>query len=188
MIESIQSAGRYSALHMRVAQTLQRSRRGAARAALAKLPEGNQEQASIELVVRRRQMHHGEIARRIVADVCHWKIEIPVAIRAEMLKRFDLDRNGEQRSETPQIEVYTAIDDWAGNRRRAATCRLDAHREQILRHRSELGGRQFASPVGTMRRVEAAERIDQGHLPCANRPSTDSFRGFGAYPMIALTA
>src|SRR5436853_337841 len=98
-------------------------------------------------------MHHGEIAVGIVADVGDWKVEIPITIRAEVLKGFDLDGNGQERSKTPQVEVDTAIDDRACNRRGPAAGGFDTNCKQILRHGPELRGRELASPVRAVGRV-----------------------------------
>ncbi|TMC45547.1 MAG: hypothetical protein E6J25_02370 [Chloroflexi bacterium] len=143
-----------------------------ARAPLAELPEGNQEEAPVELVVGRRKMHHGEISVGIFSDVRDWEVEIPIAIRAEMLKRFDLNRNREKRSKTPHVEVDTAIDDRACNRRGPAAGGFDTNGKQILCHGPELRGRELASPVRAVGRVEAAERIQQGHchMQTGSRP------------------
>ena len=51
------------------------------RAPFAELANRYEEEPSVELVMRRRQVHHREIAVWIVADVRYWKVEIPVAIR-----------------------------------------------------------------------------------------------------------
>ena len=104
-------------------------------------------------------MHQGEKAIGIVTDVRDWKVEIPVAIRADVLKGFDLDGNGEQGSKSAQIEVNCTIDDWTRNRRRSAGCGLKADREQVLGDRSELRGGELTSPIRAVRRIKASERV-----------------------------
>lgn len=124
--------------------------------------------------MRERDVDDAQNGVWIVGDFRDWQIETPDTVGTHLLKGFDLDGDGQQRSKAAQVEVHTPIDDWAGDRPQAAGRCLDADCEQVLRDGSELRRAERASPVGTIWWMEA-ERIGQGHLPNANWPRAISF-------------
>src|SRR5438132_2155723 len=147
----------------------------AARAAFAEQLDGNQKDASIQLVVWHRDVDDGQNGAGIAWHFGDWQIEAAIAVRTDVLEGFDLDGDGEPRPKTPQIEVDTTVDDWAGDGPGAASRGLEADREQILGDRAELRGAERTAPVRTVWWVETLDRIEQGHLPNANRPRAISF-------------
>ena len=138
-------------------------------ASFAEFGYGNQEDAAVELVVRRWHVHDGQVTMGIVAHVIYWDIEIPVSIGTEVLESFDLDGNSQERSKTPQIEVDSAIGERMADGRRAAPSGRERDPEEVLSHRPKLRPCELASPIGAVGWIKAYKRVQQSHLQCANQ-------------------